>query len=134
LLAQLEAGVLSTAYLMQETDPTLAVIPFLERLRVLAQRIKAYQQQKQKVSRRMRPQDERQLKLALAVEHLAHMALGVLASEGVLQQRLPNVGSLADLVCYVAEDKGGMAQLLHDKWCKTYKVAPSCHILASRAA
>jgi hypothetical protein len=131
LLARMEAGLLSTAYLMLETDPTLAVAPYLERMRAMAQRIAAYQRQKQ-ASGRERLSDRRQREFAEAMEHLTQMVIGVMAAEGVLQQRLPSQADLFDLVKlvandieHVAEDKGGYTQLLLDKWRKANNVAPS---------
>jgi hypothetical protein len=105
LLARMEAGLLSTAYLMLETDPTLAVAPFLERMRETARRLAAYQRQKQATGRE-RLNDRRQREFAEAMEHLTPMVIGVMAAAGVLQQHIPTQADLFNLVKLVANEVG----------------------------
>ena len=76
--------------------------------------------------------DRRRLKYYEHVDHLAKMALGVFTSVGVTKGALPpftHVGDLLEYLCddleAIAQEKGGIGQMLYDKWCKVYKVLPT---------
>jgi hypothetical protein len=65
------------------------------------------------------------------VQHLAHIAGGTFAIASVLKQELPAIGEMPDLMLHIAPDleeiaryKGGVPQMLYDKWCREYKVVP----------
>jgi hypothetical protein len=140
LINRLAAGISASAYLMLETDPTLAVREFTAQMERLARQMADYQAQK-KVSKRKRLDQQRQVAYLRNVEQLAHMAGGTFAISGVLKQQLPTVADMPDLMLHIADEleqiaqyKGGVPQMLYDKWCKEYKVVPPlrlfqlCHV------
>ncbi len=130
LINRLASGIAVSAYLMLESDPTLAVREFTEQTERLARQMAEYQELKQHLGKK-RLTTERQAQYLRNVEQLAHIAGGTFAIAGVLKQQLPAVGEMPDLILHIADDleqiaqyKGGVSQMLYDKWCKEYKVLP----------
>jgi hypothetical protein len=80
--------------------------------------------------------EQRQEQFLRCVEQLAHIAGGTFAIAGVLKQDLPAIDETPDLMLHIADDleqiaryKGGVPQMLHDKWCREYKVLPPRRLL-----
>jgi hypothetical protein len=74
------------------------------------------------------------------VEQVLAMALGIFTSVGVVSSELPQVASVADLLCTVIDDleavataNGGIGQLLHDKRAKVYKAYAPRGLFTSRS-
>jgi hypothetical protein len=72
---------------------------------------------------------------------LLEATLGICTSAGVVKESLPQVSTVAELVEQLVPDleavalaKGGVGQLLHDKWRKVYKVSAHLAGLAGRWA
>jgi hypothetical protein len=135
LINRLATAITTSAYLMMESDPTQAMRDFLAQMEHLAHKTAAYQQQKREQGRQ-RLSDKRQEQFAQNVEHLAHEAGGLFAIAGVLKQQLPKVAEMPDLLLAIAEDldklaqyKGGVPQMLYDKWCREYQVVPPKNLL-----
>src|SRR5690242_2930959 len=130
LLDRMGIGIAATAELLLDSDPASVVPAYLEHVVRVAALAAA------KHGRTGSPREEgaaeaRRRRRIEAVQRLAEMALGVFAGAAVVKAELPRVGSVADLLCYLVDDleevaraKGGIGQILHDKWCRTYKITP----------
>jgi len=143
------AGVLTTLEAM-DTDPGAALVSYVAYLTRIAGRIKrsqkrraaAWRRQEQEAMRRgavpLLPDVRRGLGARLdtptRMEKRAQLlatALGVFTSAGVVHLRVKreaDVANLGDLLLYSLDDleeiaagKGGIRQLLDEKWCKVYK-------------
>jgi hypothetical protein len=135
LINRLATAITTSAFLMVESDPTLAVRDFTEQMERLARELADYQHSKRRQGRK-RLKDERQEQYLRNVEHLAHVAGGLFAISGVLKQDLPSIATMPDLMLFIADEldkiaqyKGGVAQMLYDKWCREYKVMPPQRLL-----
>jgi hypothetical protein len=94
-------------------------------------------QQTKRAKKALGQAEGRRLKYLKQVEQLAEEALGVFTSLGVAKGTLPPFAQVADLMEYLCDDleeiakrKGGIGQLLFDKWCKLYKVLPPQQIVS----
>lgn len=140
LLETMGAGLATTAWMMVYSDPTQAVRAFYEQTERKARQMLAYQQEKRERSKqRLKPVEE--IKYLESLKQLAAMAGGIYATIGVMGQRFPVVTDMTDVLCAVGEElediakyKGGVQQMLFDKWCKTYKVLPPRKLFAQHAA
>jgi hypothetical protein len=149
LLDRMAAGVLTTLEAM-DTDPGAALVSYVAYLHRIAGRIKRSQNRRAAAWRRKEQEaaclgavplmpDVRlglgaRLESSTRVEkraQLLDMALGVFTSAGVVHlrvQREADVANLGDLMLYslddleeIAAEKGGIRQLLDEKWRKVYK-------------
>jgi hypothetical protein len=139
-LKRMAVGVMASAQLMLDSDPASVVPGFLEGVIRQAQAARRVQEGK-RLLRQMTDEEERRLKYHENVDHLAKMALGVFTSIGVTKGKLPpfsHVGDLLEYLCddleAIAQEKGGIGQMLHDKWCKVYKILPTIHVVEQAAA
>jgi hypothetical protein len=149
LLDRMAAGVLTTLEAM-DTDPGAALVSYVVYLARIAGRIKR-QQKRRAVAWRRKEHEPMSLgavplmpdvRLGLGARldtppraekraQLLDMALGVFTSAGVVHlrvQREADVSNLGDLLLYSLDDleeiaakKGGIRQLLDEKWRKVYK-------------
>ncbi|HEV8191232.1 MAG TPA: hypothetical protein VGP82_07080 [Ktedonobacterales bacterium] len=154
LLDRMAAGVLTTLEAMG-TDPGAALVSYVGYLARIAGRIKRQQNQRAAAWRRkeheairlglpppLLPDVRRGLGARLDTPtraekrtQLLDMALGVFSSAGVVYlrvQREADVSNLGDLLLYslddleeIAAEKGGVQQLLDEKWRKVYKARTS---------
>lgn len=129
-LKRMAVGVMASAQLLLDSDPASVLPCFLEGVMRQAQAAKAAQDEKLK-KKLLTAGEQRQMRYYEQVDHLAKMALGVLTSIGVTKGELPPFTHVADLLEYLCDDleviaseKGGVGQMLYDKWCKVYKVMP----------
>lgn len=152
LLDRMAVGVL-TALEAMDTDPGAAAVSYLAYMHRLAGRIRRQQKLREKKwqwerAERARtgrpPAVEREqarghgarvdsAARVAKVEQLLEMALGVFTSAGVVRLRLGregDVSSVGDLVVYsldeweaLAQAKGGIRQLLDEKWRRVYQAA-----------
>lgn len=140
LLETMGAGLATTAWMMVHSDPTQAVQAFYAQTEHQARKILAYQHLKQlQGKKRLKPIEE--IKYLESLAQLAAMAGGIYATIGVMGQRFPVVTDMTDVLCAVGEEleeiakyKGGIQQMLYDKWCKTYKVLPPGKLFVQPAA
>jgi hypothetical protein len=130
ILRRMGLGIAVTAATLMHSDPAAVVPAYLENVRRIARRAAVLQAAK-RAQGRERASDVAQRRYAEHLQELAEMALGVFAAEGVVKAELPRVGSVAELLCELVDEieeladaKGGVGQVLHDKWCKLYKVNP----------
>jgi hypothetical protein len=149
LLDRMAAGVLTTLEVM-DTDPGAALISYVAYLARIAGRVKR-QQKRRAAAWRRKEKDAMRLggthlmpdvRLGLGARldtptraekraQLLDMALGVFTSAGVVHlrvQREADVANLGDLLLYSLDDleeiaavKGGIHQLLDEKWRKVYQ-------------
>jgi hypothetical protein len=129
-LKRMAVGVMASAQLMLDSDPASVLPCFLEGVMHQAQAAKAVQEKKA-LTKLLTAGERRQIQYYQNVDHLAKMALGVFTSIGVTKGALPpftHVGDLLEYLCddleAIANEKGGIGQMLYDKWCKVYKVLP----------
>jgi hypothetical protein len=149
LLDRMAAGVLTTLEAM-DTDPGAALVSYVAYLARIAGRIKRSQKRRAAAWRRKEQEGMRlggvpfmpDVRLGLGARldtptraekraQLLHMALGVFTSAGVVHlqvQREADVSNLGDLLLYslddleeIAVEKGGIHQLLDEKWRKVYQ-------------
>ena len=150
LLDRMAVGVATTLEQM-DTDPGAALVSYVEYLHRIAGRIKRQQNKRAAAWRRkeqeaarlgfpppLMPDLQRGLGARLDTPtraekraQLLDMALGVFTSAGVVHlrvQREADVSNLGDLLLYslddledIAAEKGGIRQLLDEKWRKVYK-------------
>jgi hypothetical protein len=150
LLDRMATGVLTTLEAM-DTDPGAALVSYVAYLSRIAGRIKRQQNRRAAAWRRKEQEAARQgfpplltpdLHRGLGARldtptraqkraQLLDMALGVFTSAGVVHlrvQREADVSNLGDLLLYslddledIAAEKGGIRQLLDEKWRKVYK-------------
>ena len=133
-MKRMALGIVSTAELMLDTDPELLYPGFLAYMQRIA--VLAAEKQRERLARleamgiAPTPSHLRTLRYNEYVQHLTQMGLGVFASAGVIGEELPpfeQVGDVLEYLCddleEVAQKKGGMPQLMHDKRSKIYKVA-----------
>lgn len=142
LLDRMAVGVATTLEAM-DTDPGAALVAYVQYLTRIAGRIKRQQKRRAKAWRERGAQPYApvvrqglgarldQMSRAEKRAQLLHMALGVFTSSGVVHLRVqldPNVSTLGDLLLYsldeleeIAAQKGGIAQLLDEKWCHVYQ-------------
>jgi len=131
IIARLSTAITTSAWLMMHSAPTLAVRDFTDNVRHMARQMVRYQQEKRRRGRQ-RLKDALQERYAECIEYLAHEAGGLFATMGVLQQEIPAVDSMEELAVMIsgelekmAQYKGGVRQMLYDKWCREYKVSPT---------
>jgi hypothetical protein len=142
LLQRMGLGIAAAAELLLDSDPAVVLPAYLDQVRRVAALAAAKQaEQRQWRGRSQAPQQARRMRYLQAMQHLAEMALGVFAAAGVVQAELPRVGSVADLLCVLVDDleelataKGGIGQVLYDKWCKVYKLTPPRDLFTGRHA
>jgi hypothetical protein len=150
LLDRMAVGVATTLEAM-DTDPGAALVSYVAYLTRIAGRIKRQQNRRAKAWRKaeqeatqmgihipLTPDVRQGLGARLDTptraqkrQQLLHMALGVFTSAGVAHlrmQREADVSNLGDLLLYsldeleaIAAEKGGVRQLLDEKWRKVYK-------------
>jgi len=130
LVTRMGLGIASTAEAMLHTDPASVLPAYLDNVRRIARRAAEHQRAKRETGRARRSAGA-ELRYQRYVRLLAEMALGAFAAEGVVKAELPPIADVAGLLCClvddleaVAREKGGVGQLLHDKWCKLYKANP----------
>ncbi len=129
-------GVMASAELLLDSDPASVLPGFLEA--VQRQANAAYRvQQSKKLLQKLIDREELRLKYHEKVDHLAKIVLGVFTVVGVTRGTLPPFTQVADLLEHLCDDleaiaseKGGIGQMLYDKWCKAYKVLPLMHQVA----
>jgi hypothetical protein len=148
LLDRMAAGVLTTLEAM-DTDPGAALVSYVAYMHRIAGRIKRQQNRRVAAWRRREQEAARvgtvplmpDVRLGLGARldtptraekraQLLEMALGVFTSAGVVHlrvQRDADVNNLGDLLLYSLDDlediataKGGIRQLLDEKWRKVY--------------
>ncbi len=131
LINRMAVGIASAAELLLDTDPCSVLPAFVANVEQLAAQIVAKQEEKRRQLKGESPYDARRRRHFQDVQHLAAMALGVLTQAGVLKAELPRVACIGDVLAVLEPDleqianaKGGIGQVLYDKWCKTYKVVP----------
>ncbi|HET8853807.1 MAG TPA: hypothetical protein VFN02_14905 [Ktedonobacteraceae bacterium] len=152
LLNRMVVGVHHTLALM-ESDPITAFVAWLEynrRIAVLAQRQRvarafyrtswetmAERRADAYASRGMGGASERDRRWLMLLE----ATLGMYTSAGVARESLPQVSTVAELAEHLLPDmeqvalvKGGVGQMLHDKWSKVYKAATPGERAVHRAA
>jgi hypothetical protein len=150
LLDRMAVGVATTLEAM-DTDPGAALVSYVAYLTRIAGRIRRHQKRRAAAWRRKEwevanlgfpppliPDLHRGLGARLDTptraqkrEQLLHMALGVFTSAGVAHlrvQREADVNNVGDLLLYsldeleeIAAERGGIRQLLGEKWRKVYK-------------
>jgi hypothetical protein len=132
-LKRMALGVMASAELLLDSDPASVLPCFLEGVMHQAQAAKKVQEKKL-LKKLLTAGEKRQLRYYEHVDHLAKMALGVFTSIGVTKGALPPMTSIGDLLEYLCDDleeiankKGGIGQMLYDKWCKVYKMLPIQH-------
>jgi hypothetical protein len=142
---------ITTTWEQMDTDPGAAVLAYLKYLHRIAGRIKRAQNKRTAAWRSQDQQAQRQGLPSLLIpdldrglgarldtptraqkrHQLLDMALGVFTSAGVVHlrvQREADVSNLGDLLLYSLDDlediaaaKGGIRQLLDEKWRKVYQ-------------
>ncbi len=150
LLDRMAVGIATTLEQM-DTDPGAALVSYVKYLHRIAGRIKRQQNKRAAAWRRKEHEAARQGFLSPFVPDLQRglgarmdtttraekraqlldMALGVFTSAGVVHlrvQREADVANLGDLLLYslddledIAREKGGIRQLLDEKWRKVYQ-------------
>src|SRR5262249_33612307 len=136
-LKRMAVGVMASAQLLLDSDPASVMPLFLEGVQRQAEAAWRVQDGKRQL-RQMTDEEERLLKYHQHVDHLAKMALGVFTSIGVTKGKLPpfsHVGDLLEYLCddleAIAKEKGGIGQMMYDKWCKVYKILPIMTTMAA---
>ena len=131
LINRMAVGIASAAEMLLDTDPASVLPAFVANVEQLAAQIVAKQEQKRQQVNGEAPLDAQRRRYFQGVRHLSTMALGVLTQAGVLKAELPPVHCVGDLLAVlehdldqIANSKGGIGQVLYDKWCKTYWVVP----------
>lgn len=139
-LKRMAVGVMASAQLLLDSDPASVLPGFLQGVMRQAQAARAAQEKKL-LKRLLTMGEQRRLKYYEQVDHLAKMALGVFTSVGVTKGELPPFSHVADLLDYlcddleaIAQEKGGIGQMLYDKWCKVYKILPTIHSMQHLSA
>jgi hypothetical protein len=148
LLERMAVGVL-TAVDLYESDPGAVSGAWLAQMHRLAQAIRRRQEDRLAAWHAHGPHERAEavrrgmgarLGHIRKVEQLLAMTLGVFTSVGVVSAELPQVASVADLLCTVVDNlervaiaKGGIGQLLHDKRAQVYKAYAPRGLFTSRS-